>query len=285
MGWKIVGGLIGFVAIATAAFLIVSKARLDRDNARRVEALVAKAKPPTDAVFTEADLDGLPAPVRRYFRHVLTEGQPYVTTVRLVQRGDFRLGDVSAPWRPLEATQHFTVNPPGFIWLARIQMAPLLNARVIDAYTDGTGLLRAHVLSAIPVADATPAPELDEGELMRYLAEGAWFPTALLPASGVTWTAVDDRSARATRTDRGHTVSVTVHFSDQDEIERVVGHRYRDVDGRYELTSWTGHFSNYQVRDGMRIPIDGEVAWNLPEGDLPYWRASIVEIAYDHAQP
>ena len=32
----------------------------------------------------------------------------------------------------------------------------------------------------------------------------------------------------------------------------------------------SGHFWNYEERDGMRVPLDGEVAWLLPEGAKPY---------------
>lgn len=39
--------------------------------------------------------------------------------------------------------------------------------------------------------------EVAQGELMRFFAEAAWYPTALLPSQGVRWQAVDDTSARA----------------------------------------------------------------------------------------
>ncbi|MFH5801069.1 DUF6920 family protein [Haladaptatus sp. CMAA 1911] len=44
--------------------------------------------------------------------------------------------------------------------------------------------------------------------------------------------------------------------------------------------SSTGYFDNYQVRNGLRIPVDAEVEWNLPNRDVAYWRASIEEIDY-----
>jgi hypothetical protein len=34
----------------------------------------------------------------------------------------------------------------------------------------------------------------------------------------------------------------------------------------------------------MRVPLDGEVAWLLPEGPKPYWRGRIAEIDYEFAQ-
>ncbi len=30
----------------------------------------------------------------------------------------------------------------------------------------------------------------------------------------------------------------------------------------------------------MQIPLDGEVAWVLPEGTKPYWRGRISEISH-----
>jgi hypothetical protein len=40
----------------------------------------------------------------------------------------------------------------------------------------------------------------------------------------------------------------------------------------------------YDVRDGMRIPLEAEVAWQRPEGPLPYWRGRITGIAYAFAR-
>ena len=139
--------------------------------------------------------------------------------------------------------------------------------------------MRAKILSAVPVADAEPGPEMNSGELMRYLAETIGFPTALLPGGGVEWQSIDEVSARATLEHRGTTVSLVFHFNGRDEVERVFAEtRYREVDGVFEPTPWTGRFSNYQVRNGMLIPLDGEVAWNLPEGLLTYWRGHVEEI-------
>jgi len=38
------------------------------------------------------------------------------------------------------------------------------------------------------------------------------------------------------------------------------------------------------VRDGMRVPMQGEVAWLLPEGPAPYWRGRITDIIYERAR-
>jgi hypothetical protein len=46
-------------------------------------------------------------------------------------------------------------------------------------------------------------------------------------------------------------------------------------------TPWEGRWSRYDLRDGMRIPLEGEVAWMLPEGQEPYWRGRITNLTYE----
>jgi hypothetical protein len=154
---------------------------------------------------------------------------------------------------------------------------------VIDSYVDGDGVLDARVLSAIQVADAGPSPDLNEGELLRYLAEAVWFPTALLPNRGVEWDPVDSTAARATLTHRDQTVSAVFHFGDDGLVERVTADRYREADDDY--AAWTGYFRRYERRNGRVIPTAAEVEWTLPDGDLPYWRATIDRIDHRSGAP
>lgn len=244
-----------------------------------VAELYANATTETEQIVADEEFTTLPAPVARYFRTVLVEGAPYVRTVQLHQRGTFRFEE-DGDWHPFTATQHVTTNPPGFVWDAEIRIASLVPVRVIDAYKRGKGALRARLLSVVPVADAAADPELNEGELLRYLAESVWFPTALLPGEGVAWEAVDENAARATLEHRGTTASAVFHFDDG-HVERIVAERpYRDEDG-YERHTWTGYWRDYRERDGLVVPTEGEVEWNLPTGDYTYWRGRLEAIEYD----
>ena len=43
---------------------------------------------------------------------------------------------------------------------------------------------------------------------------------------------------------------------------------------------WQGRFRRYEPRDGVTIPLDGEVEWVLPAGPQPYWRGTIDEVTF-----
>jgi hypothetical protein len=225
--------------------------------------------------FTSASVEYLPAPVARYLRHVLTEGQPIAIGASFTQHGEFRMGESEDSWRRMRATETFSLRDPGFVWQARIDAYPLVPVMVRDSYEQGNASMRASVLGLFTVMNAPASRELNAGALQRYLGEAVWFPTALLPISGVTWTAIDDRSALATLTDHGTTVSLVFHFNDKDEVERVsTSARMREVKGQYIPTPWSVTCRDYAWHNGMRIPTYCEVSWELETGTFTYWKGT-----------
>ncbi|MEK9138381.1 MAG: DUF6544 family protein, partial [Bacteroidota bacterium] len=224
----------------------------------------------------------LPTPVAKYFRWALKEGQPMIRSARIIWAGEFRTRTADDGWSHFDAKQYFWAEPRGFVWDASIGMAPLMKVRVRDAYVAGQGSMQGKILSLVTVVDEHGKAELNAGALQRYLAESVWFPTALLPSEGVKWSAIDNNRALAAFTDSGTTVSLEFHFNDDGEITGVfTPGRYREVNGKYELTPWAGHFRTYEERDGMRIPVEADVEWQLPGGNFPYWKGRIVEVEYD----
>jgi hypothetical protein len=231
-------------------------------------------------------IDSLPEPVKRYFQAVLRDGQKIISSARFSHTGEFRIKESEDRWIPFTSTQTTITHPAGFVWVARMRMAPGVNALVYDAYVAGEGLLHAEALGLITVADIRGTPAASQGELSRYFAETAWYPTALLPSQGVEWEGIDDSSAMARFTDKETTVLLTFHFDSANLISGVKAEaRYHgDLNGIPEYLPWEGRFWDYEFRSGMQIPMQGEVSWQLAEGLLPYWRGRVIEIDYEFTQ-
>jgi len=275
--------LLGFAAAAIVAVFIGNRRwHHDSDAAR---AQLGAATPTTPAYFDTTELVGLPDPVARYFRHVLTPGQPMVTRAVFEQEGTFLMKPGTDGWRPFRARQEFVVQPAGFVWDARISMGPGMPVYVRDAYVVGEGAMSAQFLALFPLVDVHGTREMAEGSLQRYLAETMWMPTALLPSQGVRWTARDDTSAIATLTEGGVSVSLEFHFDDAGDLRRVyTPARMREMNGHYEAMPWGGECSRYEVRDGMRIPAEAEVLWWVDGARMPYWRGRITGAKYTFAR-
>lgn len=234
------------------------------------------------ARYEPAAIAALPAPVIRYFEFALTPGQSVVTGARIGWEGQFSMRP--RRWSAFTAMQHYRVQPPGFVWDAQIWMTGVLPVLVRDSYADHEGSLRAAIGGIVKVADSRGTVEIAKGELLRYLAEAVWFPTALLPSAGVSWAGIDENTATATLSDGATTVSLDAHFGSSGEIESLSAMRPRDVRGISILTPWVAHVRNYERRDGMMVPSSGDVEWELPSGPLPYWRGRVVSAQYDFAR-
>ena len=231
--------------------------------------------------FTARQLSGLPDPVTRYLRFALSEGQPLIMQARVSQNGHFAMR--RGWWRPFTATQDFSTSPPGFTWTASIRMAPMLRVHVRDSYVDGDGEMLARLGRVLTLVHERGSIELASSALVRFLSEGPWTPTVLLPSRSLTWEWVDEQSARATLRDGVVQASVIFRFGPDGAIVGVSSHRYRSVGRRQLLTPQEGRFGGYERVSGMMVPSTGEVAWLLPDGAFPYWRAAVSRLVYTFA--
>ena len=275
-------GALVLVAIGAAAYGAWRWAEATRTLLARLE---AARLPHAIARYDAREIESLPAPVQRYFRAVLEDGQPVVVAASVEHIGTFNMSETAEQWKPFTSKQRVVTQRPGFDWDARIMMLPGVPVHVHDAYIAGAGMLRGAVFGLIPVVNMADTPEMARGELMRFFAEAVWFPTALLPSQGVRWETVDHRSARATLTDGMISLTLTFRFHENGLIDTVRAEaRERVMGGKTVTAPWQGRFWNYAVRDGMRVPMEGEVAWILPEGAKPYYRGTTTALTYEFAR-
>lgn len=280
MNWIIILSVLVLACLGLA--IIYGRSRWQSDTLILRTKLVQGRQTIKPQIYDSQEIVNLPIPVQRFFQTVLKDGQAIVAAVNLSQEGQFNFNEMSDKWNPFTATQFFVTKQLGFDWDAKIQMAPGLRAFVHDTYLLGTGNLRASLLGLFPLANMHDTPELNQGELLRFLAEAAWYPTALLLSQGVHWEAIDDTSARGTLTDRATTVSLVFGFNPEGSIATIyAAARYRD---KQTAMPWGGKFSEYAVREGMLIPLVGEVGWVHPEGLRLYFKGTITEVSYDFAR-
>jgi hypothetical protein len=220
----------------------------------------------------------LPPLVQRYLRMALPSGIPAVTRIILNLRGAMRLKEGSTRWHPFTATEQLGLNPPEFVWRAHMRLGPLISATVVDEYLDGIGAIDARAWGVIPLVHPAPDPRLDEGALLRYLAEAVWFPVALLPNEQLHWLPAGNRCAVAVLRDANTEARLTCHFNARGEITRVEALRPYLAASEFLSRGWSGNFSEWREFHGMRIPTQGHVFWQLDAGEWEYWRGTIESV-------
>ena len=242
---------------------------------------------PAPAAYAERELDLLPASVQRFFGAVLTPGQQLVAEVRLHHRGTMNLAAEAQgdSWVPFTSSQWVMMQRPAFVWNATVTMWGLLPVRVADAYVRREGISEAALWGLVPLGGQRGRGLVATAQLQRFLAEAAWYPTALLPSQGVQWRAAGERAAVATLRDGEAVATLSFTFDEHGRIDRVhADARGRRVGDALVPTPWTGRFWDYAERGGMQVPQQAEVAWVLPGGERPYWRGRIEAIDFQWAR-
>lgn len=271
-------------AVAAVAFGVIAYGAAHwADSTRRLVLRLESARlPALTSRYDVHELEGLPAPVQRYFRAVLKDAQRMIAAATVEHVGTFNLKQPGEQWKPFSSKQWVVTRRPGFVWNGRIVMLPGIAVYVHDAYLSGEGILNPTMLGLFSLAEPVDARVLAHGELVRFFAETAWYPTALLPSQGVHWDAADDRSANATLVDGPLSVVMLLRFNEADQIESMrVEARAAMVGKAIVMTPWEGRVSNYQERDGMLVPLTAEASWLHPEGRAPYWRGTIASLTYE----
>jgi hypothetical protein len=211
------------------------------------------ARPPAPPVFGEAELEGLPEPVRRYLRASIAPGTPLATSARLRMRGRIKVGR----WLPFHARQVLAPGS-GFEWTARA--GGVLSG--FDRYADGQGEMRWKLFGLLPVMRAA-GPDVTRSAAGRAAAETIWLPTTLLPRFGIRWRALDDQHLVARR--NVGNVEIEAHYRvDADgHLTSMVFDRWGDPwrRGTWGQHPFGGEIIAYRTFAGLSIPSAGRFGW------------------------
>ena len=127
--------LITLYIIGVFVFIfIVGKVNIIIRFNNEVNELFAQSKSISDKTFSYKQLDSLPEPVQRYFKHVLKEGQTYISYVRLTHDGQFKIAE---KWVNIRGEQYFTTEKPGFIWKGTTAWNPEATSTVAETHVRG----------------------------------------------------------------------------------------------------------------------------------------------------
>lgn len=226
-------------------------------------------------VISEEQIATLPYPVQRWLRNANVAGKKTPNTLMLRQSGALRT-KADGKWMPFHATQYFSVDPPAFVWIAEIKAAPLFCIAGRDSYKNGRGNMIIKPLYVMTAANSS-GNEVDQGTLLRYMAEMAWFPQAALNRY-VTWEGVNEREAKVTMTYGGITASGTYYFNEDGSVAGFEAKRYGEFEGVFRKELWSVSVKDHKSFGGITIGHISEVTWKLNEGDFTWMKLEVEEI-------
>jgi hypothetical protein len=196
------------------------------------------------------------------------------TTVKLKQTGRMKQKLEATSWMSFTATQMISTSDCAFDWRARFGPFGMISVR--DALKGGQGRLDVMALGIVPLASAEHSSALTRGELMRYLAELAWAPDAILFNTALRWRE-DGPDRLAVSAGVGETaVEVTLSLDSDGRIAGAFApDRPRSATAPIQPTPWRGRFCDYRHHGNMWLPFAGEVAWEIDGKETVYWQGRI----------
>ncbi|MCB2228618.1 MAG: hypothetical protein KQH53_18220 [Desulfarculaceae bacterium] len=263
--------------VATAAAIIGlawwGGQRFARRGEEVARSLMAQSEP---VARRPGELEGLPAPVRRYLEQALPPAGGEPRLARATVRGQMRLS-AARPWQPWQGSQAWSLNPPGMVWNARLRMSRLMVVFARDALELGRGKLLVSLWGWLTLARAEDAPELDQGSLQRWLAEAPFFPLALLPGEHLSWEEINETSARAVVRLGGVEAEGVFRFSRRGlPLSFYTPARWQQrADKSFAATPWQARFGRWRRMEGCLVPTWGQASWLPPEGDYAYIRLEV----------
>jgi hypothetical protein len=245
---------------------------LARDLERQA---AAETQPDT---FHPSMTDGLPAPARRYLRRTFAPGAPLHRSVRLSMQGSIRLRPDGAAL-PMEAEQ-VLAPPHGFVWKA-VAGTWRMWFRGFDRYGQGKGAMRWWLYGVLPVVSAS-GPDITRSAAGRLGGEAVFVPALLLPASGASWEAVDDDTARVTLPVGGEPVSSTLAVAGDGRLRSVTIRRWRSDGEKPGYDRFVvDRFGEERTIDGVTLPTRFRAGWRLGEPDaFPFFEACLDTIRF-----
>ncbi len=267
-------GTIINVVILIALIFTAPAMSFEKMVEREIQSLKEHAKP-GGIMITENSIARLPSNVRRWMHQSNVVGRENPNIVYVIQKGSMR-SKPDGKWMPFEAQQYFSINPPSFVWDAKIKAASFIPIAGRDKYEDGKGNMLIKPLFLFTAANSS-GKEIDESTLLRYMAEIAWFPQAAV-SNYLKWESINDRQSRVTMSYEGVSASGIYHFNEDGNFAGFEAQRFYDRNGSYSKETWAVSAAGYKIIDNKFLPNSCQVTWRLKEGDFHWLNMEVTAV-------
>lgn len=234
--------------------------------------------------FELSALEGLPEPAQRYFRYTIAPGTPLVSVVEIDMLGQLGLGTKEKPrYRPMSG--HQILKPPeGLVW--RLRSGPISGS---DGATPDTSWTRFWLFHLIPIVRVSGNPDHHRSAFGRVVSEGAfWVPASLLPSDTVSWTSVNENTARATVSYGSFSQAIDLTVEEDGQPISVIIQRWsnENADKVFREQPFGGFLSDFQEIGGYRLPMRVEGGNLIGTADyFPFYKAEVQSIRFPQLVP
>lgn len=232
-------------------------------------------------VFTEEDLQDLPTPVQKYFRHCNYIGKERSVNAFIKWKNTFLRLSPEKPWMGIQCEQFNSAPRPCRIVYMKSKIMGLFPFEGRDTFREGRGNMLIYLVKFIKIQDAKGF-EMDTSALVTVLSESLLLPVCALQKY-ITWTAIDDLHARADIEFNGIRAGGIFTFNDSGEFTRFeTEDRFQSQkDGSSIKMKWFVTAERYSRFGEIIFPAYLTANWVTENGDYQYFKGEIDSIEHN----
>lgn len=229
-------------------------------------------------MLTDADIQYLPSPVKKYLQYAGVLNQPKVKNVRIVFEGEMR--DKGKNWFRFRSVQYNFFNEPTRLFFMKAKMFGVTVPGYHD-YQHATARMNVKLFGLFPVA-AHKGNEMNKAETVTVFNDMCLMVPASLIDKRIQWEALDSLSAKAIFTNGANKITATLFFNEKGQLINFIS------DDRYAINDMKQYrFStpvkDYTLTNGRNVLSYGEAVWHYPEGEFVYGKFILKSIEYNVA--
>lgn len=273
-------GSIANLILLIAVILSYAQFNFNLQFERQSQQLLIIEDRPAPEVYSAEDWHSLPGIVQKWLLRSGIENNEQIQTVQLSQKARMKLEEDAEEWVNATAMQTVQTLNPAFIWVANIEVFPIIDVQAKDSYLEGQGEMIVKGHSLLTLEHLSENKKLDTASLQRYLSEMVLYPSAALDKY-ITWDSISTLSATANIYYKGVKTSGTFTFSEEGDFLQFTTDRYLDPSSDADPIPWTITASNYKEISGWRIPVSYKVTWTTDKGPWNWLQLEIENITYN----
>lgn len=267
------------IVILLVAIATIASSRFSNRYRREVKNGLAGVLPVPGSILTEADLQQLPEPVKRYIRLSGAVGKPKVKCFKTEFNGRIRKNEQS-PWMPFRSEQYnfMEASTRMFFMKATMKHLPVSG---FHSFKNGIAVMDIRLLSLFRVQYQS-GKEMNIAETVTFFNDMCCLAPATLIDRKIKWLESDNEKAQAIFENNGIAISAALYFNTRGELVNFISDdRYAYSGSGMIKLRWSTPLKDYKAFGDYTVAGSAETIYHYPEGDLCYGTFQTTGVEYN----
>jgi hypothetical protein len=277
-------GSIANIILLILVVPLVSSIRFENRFKKDVDTQFEKSYLNKDSLLTEASIENLPLPVKKYIRFTGAINQPVVRNFKVKFSGQIRK-DEKSEWMPFTSEQYNFLDPSSrlFFMKATMKHLPVVG---YHAYGNGNAFMDIRLLSLIKVQYQS-GEEMSIAETVTFFNDMVCLAPATLIDKRIKWDSVAGNKVHASFTTHHITISAWLYFNEQGQLINFISEdRFAmQEDGSMKKIRWSTPVKSYKKINVHQLVASADAVYACASGDFCYGQFLITNIEYNLNPP